>query len=67
MEENCQNIITNNPNVCHDKPTIRSMRYTVKLVLDLVSAGMTNEEIIKDYPSVTKEDIAACVKYSSIN
>lgn len=67
MEENCQNIITINPNVCHGKPTIRSMRYTVKLVLDLVSAGMTNEEIIKDYPSITNEDIAACVKYSFEN
>jgi uncharacterized protein (DUF433 family) len=65
MEENLLSRITINPEVCHGKPTIRNMRYTVDLILDLLSAGMTNEEIIKDYPSITKEDILACLAYAS--
>lgn len=67
MEENLLNIITVNPEVCHGKPVIRNMRYTVKFISDLLSAGMTYEEIINDYPSITNEDIAACIKYSSLN
>lgn len=65
MEENLLSRITINPGVCHGKPTIRNMRYTVDLILDLLSAGMTNEEIIKDYPSLTNEDIRACLAYAS--
>ncbi|MEW6701164.1 MAG: DUF433 domain-containing protein [Bacteroidota bacterium] len=32
-----------NSNICHGKPTIRNMRYPVKMILDLLSAGMTTE------------------------
>jgi uncharacterized protein (DUF433 family) len=65
MEENLLQRITINPEICHGKPTIRNMRYTVDLILDLLSAGMTNEEIIKDYPSLTNDDIRACLKFSN--
>jgi len=65
MEENLLQRITINPEICHGKPTIRNMRYTVDLILDLLSAGMTNEEIIKDYPSLNNDDIRACLAYAS--
>lgn len=57
--------ITINPEICHGKPTVRNMRYTVSLILDLLSAGMTNDEIIADYPAIEKEDIQACLLYAS--
>jgi len=57
--------ITINPDVCHGKPTVRNMRYTVELVLDLLAAGMTNEEIIADYPAMENEDILACLAFAS--
>ena len=57
--------ITINPEVCHGKPTLRNMRYTVSLILDLRSAGMTTEELIADYPALEKEDIQACLFYAS--
>ncbi len=57
--------ITINPEVCHGKPTLRNMRYPVSLILDLLSAGMTVEEIIADYPALEKEDIQACLSYAS--
>lgn len=57
--------ITINPNICHGKPSIRNMRYPVELVLDLLASGMTNEEIINDYPAIEVEDIRACLSYAS--
>lgn len=59
------NRITLNPEVCHGKPTIRNQRYTVELMLDLLSSGMSEDEIITDYPSIEKEDILACLEYAS--
>ena len=47
---NILNRITINPEICNGKPSIRNTRYTVQLVLELLSAGMTDKEIIEDYP-----------------
>ncbi len=57
--------ITINSEVCHGKPTLRNMRYTVSMILDLLSAGMTTDELIADYPALEKEDIQACLLYAS--
>ena len=57
--------ITINLEICHGKPTLRNMRYPVSLILDLLSAGMTTEEIITDYPALQKEDIQACLLYAA--
>ena len=57
--------ITMNPDICHGKPIIRDMRYPVEMILDLLSAGMSVEEIITDYPAITKEDIQACLQFAS--
>jgi len=63
--ENLIERITLNPNVCHGKPTIRNMRYPVEMVLDLLSSGMSQEEILADYPAMEAEDILACLAYAS--
>ncbi|GAB4243197.1 MAG: DUF433 domain-containing protein [Ekhidna sp.] len=57
--------ITIDPKVCHGKPTIRGKRYTVDLILDLLSAGSSHNEIMEDYPSLEEEDILACLAYAS--
>ena len=57
--------ITINPEICHGKPTIKESRYTVELILDLLSAGMTSSEIIKDYPTLDQKDIQACLAFAS--
>ena len=57
--------ITMNPNICHGKPTIRNMRYPVTMILDLLSAGMTVEELIEDYPALERADISACLTFAS--
>lgn len=58
-----QTIITVEPNKCGGKPCIRGMRITVDDVLSYLAAGMTTEEILADFPYLTKEDILACLNY----
>ncbi len=41
--------ITINPDICHGKPCIRGLRYPVDMILELLSAGMSNAEILADY------------------
>jgi uncharacterized protein (DUF433 family) len=64
MEKTIENRITLNPNVCFGKPTIRNMRYPVEMILDLLGAGMTVEELLEDYPDLEREDISACLQFN---
>ena len=57
--------ITLNPAVCHGRPTIRNMRFTVAQLLELLAAGMNEEEILADYPYLEEEDIKACLRYAA--
>ncbi len=65
MQNQQINRITIDPDMCFGKPTIRGTRYSVDLILDLLSAGMSFEQIIDDYPALTKEDIQACLQFAS--
>ena len=65
MENTLLQRITLNPDICHGKPTIRNRRYPVELILDLLSAGMTHEEILADYPALEEDDIRACLAFAS--
>jgi uncharacterized protein (DUF433 family) len=64
--QNLLDRITINPDICHGKPTIRDKRYTVELILDLLSAGMTNEEILQDYPALEIDDIRAAIVFGDL-
>ena len=65
MEDELLKRITLNQNVCFGKPTIRNMRYSVEVILDLLSAEMTTEEILEDYPDLEEKDIQACLLFAS--
>lgn len=58
-------IITINPKVRSGKPCVRNLRITVADVLGYLAAGMTNAEIISDFPQLTEEDIRACLAYAA--
>lgn len=47
------------------KPCIRGMRITVYDVLDYLASGMTEDEILKDFPDLTREDIRACLAFAA--
>ncbi len=57
--------ITIDPNICHGKPTIRGLRYPVEMVLELLSAGMTNDEILDDYEDLEQDDLLAVLSYAA--
>ena len=57
--------ISTNPSICHGKPCIRGLRYPVDMILDLLSAGMTSEEILADYDDLEPEDILAVLAYAT--
>jgi uncharacterized protein (DUF433 family) len=57
--------ISIDPNICSGKPCIRGHRIWVSLILDLLAAGENIEEILDDYPGVTREDLLACIAYGS--
>ncbi len=52
------------PEICHGKPTIRGLRYTVETILELLSSGMTTEEILADYEDLEREDILAALDFA---
>mgnify|MGYP001599180869 CR=1 FL=1 len=55
--------ISIDPNVCFGKPCIRGTRIWVSLILDFLTNGMKIEEILREYPQLTAEDIRAAIAY----
>ena len=57
--------ITVDPNICHGKPCIRGLRYPVEFLLELLSSGMTNEQILADYSDLETDDLRAACAYGA--
>jgi uncharacterized protein (DUF433 family) len=57
--------ITINPAIRSGKPTIRGMRITVFDILDMLADGMSYDEILEDFPELTKDDILATLSYAA--
>lgn len=57
--------ITIDPEICHGKPCIRGLRYPVEMILELLSSGMTIEEILADYEDLEREDILAALAFAA--
>ncbi len=56
--------ITIDEKICNGKPTIRGKRITVQTVLEFLSAGESIEEVLRQYPSLEREDITVCLKFA---
>ncbi|MBN1997594.1 DUF433 domain-containing protein [candidate division KSB1 bacterium] len=59
------NRISINPNVCHGKPVIKGTRVLVSNLLGALAGGDTIEQIIEDYPNITRDDILAALQFGS--
>jgi len=59
------NRITIDPAICHGKPTIRGLHHPVETILELLSSGVTHDEILEDYPDLEREDILAVLEYAA--
>jgi uncharacterized protein (DUF433 family) len=65
MSDTLLHRITLNPEICHGKPCIRNLRYPVEFLLELLSAGMTPEEILDDYEDLEADDILASMLFAT--
>jgi len=57
--------ISINPKICHGKPCIKGTRILVSVVLDNLAEGVTEAEILKEYPSLQPGDIQAAIAYAA--
>ncbi len=57
--------ITIDPAICHGKPCIRGLRYPVAMLLELLSGGMTVEELLEDYPDLEHDDFLAVFAFAA--
>ena len=58
-------LIVRDPNVCHGQATIKGTRVMVSVVLDALADGMTESEIIAEYPTLTVEGVRAAAAYGA--
>jgi uncharacterized protein (DUF433 family) len=65
MTETLLQRISLNPEICHGKPCIRGLRYPVEFLLELLSSGMTHEEILTDYDDLEEADILAVLLFAA--
>ena len=56
--------ITSNVEIFRGKPIIRGMRISVESILSLLAQGVSTDDILADYPALTREDIHACLAYA---
>jgi uncharacterized protein (DUF433 family) len=57
--------ITTDPDICHGKPCLRGLSYPVEMILELLSSGMTTEEIPADYEDLEREDVLAALSFAA--
>ena len=57
--------ITLDPEICHGKPCVRGLRYPVEFILELLSSGMTHDELLADYDDLENEDILAVLLFAA--
>jgi len=63
--ENLLQRISIDPEICHGKPSIRGLRYTVEMILELLSSDMDIDRILRDYEDLEKDDIKACLVFAA--
>jgi len=62
---NWRDRITIDPQVLVGKPVVKGTRVAVELIVDLLAAGWTQEQILDSYPTLQAEDVRACLAYAS--
>ncbi len=62
---NWQDHISASPDIVAGKPVIKGTRLAVEFIVELLSEGWTQDQILDNYPSVTKDDIRACLAYAT--
>lgn len=54
-----------NPDVCNGRPVVRGTRIAAQTVLEFLAAGDSVEDLLAEYPALTRDDVHACLDYAS--
>ncbi len=65
MTEEQRTLLVRDPQVCHGQATVRGTRIMVSIILDALADGMTEPEILAEYPTLTAEGIRAAAAYGA--
>jgi uncharacterized protein (DUF433 family) len=57
--------ITIDPEICHGRPVVRGPHIAMQTILEFLGAGDSVEDILEEYPALTREDVQACLNYAS--
>ena len=60
-----QKRIVSNADICHGKPCIKGTRIMVSVILDNLSEGISYDEIMKEFPPITRDDLLAVLNYAA--
>ena len=56
--------ITIDSAICNGRPVVRGARITVQTVMEVLATGDTVEDVLKEYPALTREDVSACMEWA---
>jgi uncharacterized protein (DUF433 family) len=62
--DNLLSRITVDPEICHGKPCIRGLRYSVESILEYLAGGDSVEQVLAEFPDLERDDILACLEFS---
>ena len=62
---NKQDRIAIDPEILVGKPVVKGTRLAVEFIIDLLAQGWTDKDMLRNYPSLSQEDIQACLRYAS--
>jgi uncharacterized protein (DUF433 family) len=58
--------VTTDSSICHGQPTVRGLRYPVQMLLELLSSGMSVDEVLADYPELERDDVLAALEFGAL-
>jgi len=53
------------PDICNGRPVVSGTRITAQTILEFLAAGDSTEDVLAEYPALTREDVQACLDYAS--
>jgi uncharacterized protein (DUF433 family) len=56
--------ITLDPAICNGRPVVKGTRITVQTVMEFLAAGDSVDDVLEEYPSLTREDVLACMEWA---
>jgi len=60
-----KDLITMDPTICNGRPVVKGTRITVQTVMEFLAAGDSVDDVLEEYPALTREDVLACMDWAA--